>query len=284
MSPSVLLALASLTFAGVNDFIFKKQSIGGGGRGSYMAVAGAVWFAVFAVAAWFSGSGLPAPATLAWGLAAGAFSVSANYLLIGSLRTLGAAVGATIYRMNMVIAAAIGMVFLGEAVTGVKLAGLALGAVAVLLFAAGPRSKVRRVAEPALLVAVAASLLRACMGITYKLAAQAGTDAAWFLALQGLVWLAVGSAVALRFERDLRLTWSNTRHGLVSGFLICGLVWFFQRALDIGEASIVIPIAQMSFVVTALISRIVLKERLDAPRLAALGLSAASFVLLGSAG
>ena len=284
MTPSVLLALASLTFAGVNDFIFKQQSIGGGGRGSYMAVAGAVWFAVFAVAAVASGDAAPTTTTLVWGLAAGLFSVSANYLLIGSLRTLGAAVGATIYRMNMVIAAAIGMVFLGEAVTGMKLGGLALGAAAVLLFTAGPRGTVRRVAESALLAAVTASLLRACMGITYKLAAGAGTDARWFLALQGFVWLAAGSAVALRFERSVRLTWSNTRHGLVSGLLICGIVYFFQRALDMGEASIVIPIAQMSFVVTALISRVVLKERLDGRRLAALGLSAASFVLLGLAG
>lgn len=289
MSPGVGYAAASLLFAGVNDFIFKKQSGEGSGRGAYMAVVGAVWFAVFALAALAAGapaSGLPAPpgATLAWGLAAGLLSASANYLLIGSLRTIGAAVGATIYRMNMVVAAAVGVLFLGEPLGAAKLGGFALAAAALLLFASGPGPSGGRAAGGGLFLAFAASLLRAAMGISYKLAAEAGVHGAWFLAAQGLVWFVVGAAGALLRTGGAGLSAALIRRGAVSGLLVCGIVYFFRRALELGEASVVIPISQMSFVITALIARFALGERLDGRKAAALCLSAAAFVLLGSAG
>lgn len=289
MSPGVGFALASLVFAGVNDFIFKKQSNDGSGRGAYMAVIGAVWFAVFALAALARGappSEAPAPpgSTLAWGLAAGLLSASANYLLIGGLRTVGAAVGATIYRMNMVAAAAVGVIFLGEPLGAAKLGGFALAAAALLLFAGGPNPSRGRGVELGLGLAFAASLLRAGMGISYKLAADAGVHGSWFLAIQGLVWLAAGSAGAILNGRGAGLGAALVRRGVISGLLVCGIVYFFRRALALGEASVVIPIAQMSFVITALISRFALGERLDGRKVAALCLSAAAFVLLGRVG
>ncbi len=289
MSPGVGFALASLIFAGVNDFIFKKQSSDGSGRGAYLAVVGAVWFTVFALAALASGAPAaeaPAPpgsTTLARGLAAGLLSASANYLLIGSLRTVGAAVGATIYRMNMVAAAAVGVVFLGEPLGAAKLTGFALASAALLLFAAGSGSSRGCVVESGLILAFAASLLRAAMGISYKLAAEAGVHGAWFLAIQGLVWLVAGSAGAVFRGGGSCLSAALIRRGVISGLLVCGIVYFFRRALEFGEASVVIPIAQMSFVITALISRFALGERLDRHKIAALCLSAVAFALLGGA-
>lgn len=297
MSPGVGYALASMAFAGVNDFIFKKQSDDGSGRAAYMAVVGAVWFAVFALAALVSGTPAPGAAagsaagpsaapgvTLAWGLAAGALSVSANYLLIGSLRTIGAAVGATIYRMNMVVAALIGVAVLGEPAGAAKLAGFALAAAALILFAAGSGAPGERGAGRGLRMAAAASLLRAGMGVSYKLAAEAGVRGAWFLAIQGLIWLAAGAAGAVLSARGARLNAALIRRGLISGLFICGIVYFFRRALELGEASVVIPIAQMSFALTALISRFALGERLNGRKVAALCLSAIAFACLGGSG
>lgn len=93
-----------------------------------MAVVGAVWFAAFALAASARGAPVSEPTvapgvTLAWGLVAGALSVSANYLLIGSLRTI--------------VAALIGVAFLGKPADAAKLAGFALATAALLHFAAG---------------------------------------------------------------------------------------------------------------------------------------------------
>lgn len=293
MSPGVGYALASMAFAGVNDFIFKKQSDDGSGRAAYMAVVGAVWFAVFALAALISDVPKASPSlgpsaargvTLAWGLAAGALSVSASYLLIGSFRTIGAAIGATIYRMNMVVAALIGVAFLGEPAGAAKLAGFALAAAALLLFAAGSGAPGERGAARGLRMAAAASLLRAGMGISYKLAAEAGVRGAWFLAIQGLIWLAAGAAGAVCRGGGSRLSSALIRRGVISGLLVCGIVYFFRRALELGEASVVIPIAQMSFALTALISRFALGERLNGRKTAALCLSALAFVFLGGSG
>ena len=140
MDSGLPFALASLLCAGVNDLVFKKQATSGQGRGQYIAIVGMVWAVTFAAAAVFAGHRQVTAAAVKWGLLAGVFSVVGNYLLIAGLRHLDASVGATIYRLNLVLAALMAIFFLGEGLTWKKIIGLSLAGVAVLLFAEKPRS------------------------------------------------------------------------------------------------------------------------------------------------
>ena len=156
---SILFALASLLFAGINDLVFKKQACGGGGRGQYMAIAGVVWMLVFAAIALFYHHAILTFAAVKWGIIAGLFSVSANYLLIWSFRSLDASVGATIYRLNMLAAAVIAILFLSESLTTEKIAGLLTGIFAIFLFMEPPKKNGRRFAiNAAITLAISASL------------------------------------------------------------------------------------------------------------------------------
>ncbi len=290
MDRSILFALCSLLFAGVNDLVFKKQATSGYGRGQYMSIAGVVWAAFFVGWGLIHGRTDVAWQAIAWGAAAGTLSVSANYLLIASLRQLDASVGATIYRLNMVAAALIAVVFLGEPLGAVKSLGLTAGAASVVMFSLGNGKKsLRSVLTGAMMMVVTASLLRALMGITYKLAtsdfaelqaAGHGSQDEWFLAVQGGMWMVVGFLCSARFEGRPRLTAGNVVYGTLSGLLICGIVLFFAWALAAGQASVVIPIAQMSFLVTAVLSLPVTREKLSGAKAAGLGLAVAAILLL----
>ncbi len=288
---SILFAFGSLLFAGMNDLVFKRQATSGHGRGQYMAIVGAVWTIVFVLLAITGGQTRVAPAAITWGLVAGIFSVLGNYLLIASLRRLDASVGATIYRLNLVVAAFLAIFLFGEPLTPRKIVGLALACVAVFLFAEKRRGADGHASwiSKGLVLAIVASFLRAGMGLTYKFATNefASLEANgltpqynWFLAVQGLMWLALGLFASMRFEGIVKLTWPNIRFGVLSGFLVCGIVLFMAWALAAGQASVVIPITQMSFLVTALLSWPIIRERFGPRKITALALAATALLFL----
>ncbi len=290
MNNSILFAFASLFFAGLNDFVFKKQAISGQGRGQYLAVVGGVWFLVFMGIQFSSGHLHLTSAAVKWGLLAGFFSAFGNYLLVASLRELDASVGATIYRLNLVLVAVMAVIILDERLTGIKILGLILACLAVILFAErkkGPDGA--RLFGKALILAVIASLFRAGLGISYKLAMiefgklQAHgipSQTHWFLAIQGLIWVVVGLGISFRFEKVFTLTRTNLGFGILSGCLCSGIVLTLALALAKGNASVIIPITQMSFLVTALISWPLIHEHFSSRKLSALALAAGAIVFL----
>jgi uncharacterized membrane protein len=107
-----------------------------------------------------------------------------------------------------------------------------------------------------------------------------GSQQEWFLAVQGFIWLLIGIFCALRLEKPVPLTQRNVGYGILSGLLICGIVLFFAKALEIGQASIIIPISQMSFLVTALISWPVMKERFNGHKILGLCFSVITLLFL----
>ena len=70
------------------------------------------------------------------------------------------------------------------------------------------------------------------------------------------------------------------RYGLLSGFLLAGIVVFMALSLEQGSASVVLPVAQMSFLGTFLLSALLLKEKLSLCKAAALLSGSAAIILL----
>ncbi|MDH7569567.1 MAG: hypothetical protein QHJ73_08280 [Armatimonadota bacterium] len=253
MSASFFWALASTAGTSVNDLLFKRYIAGSGRVGVYFAGAGVVWSAVLLG---MNGCRVLSPdrVTLLYGLVAGCFSVTANIALVRALARLDASIGVTIFRLNFVLVMWLAVPLLGEALSLPKLAGLAAAVLAVGLFAGNGRRERASVPVGGLALAVLSSVLRAGMGLTYKLAANHHADQAGFLLLNALCWVVGGVVWGAVVERNLRVDARAARYALASGLLIVEIVVALARALALGQASVILPITQLSFLITALLS------------------------------
>ena len=259
---AIIFALGSMGCAAINDFIFKLYIRKGRPVGIYMALIGVVWTGVFAVAAGGDRVLHPDHATLAWGLISGVLSALANILLIEAMGRHEVGECATIYRLNLAPAAIMAFVFLGESASALKLLGIGAAVVAVVLLFSPDSRGTHSGGRLWLAMIVMASLLRASMGIAYKFGANAGGDYQVILALNGAVWIISGLIYHGLRGRARAAVWAGKAltYGLCSGVLICGIVFFMMSGLRVGQASTVLPIAQLSFLGTSMIGMIFLRE------------------------
>ena len=279
MTHSFIYALISLLFAGSNDTLLKKQATSGHCQSQYMAIVGAVWSSVFIGSALYQRQYPPSWETIKWTLTIGVLSAFANYMLIYSMRKLEASVASTIYRLNLALAAIIAFVFLAEPITILKILGLLLACSAVFCFAQHQQKILSKGLWPMLLIVVIASAMRAVFGICYKVALAKGVEYMWLLSGPGLGWTVLGITTAFN-SGGLKIPTGNLLRGMFSGFLLCGLIYFFVKALEDGQASIIIPVSQMSFVVTAVLAWLFFGEKPSIRKIAGLILACLSISIL----
>jgi drug/metabolite transporter (DMT)-like permease len=193
-------------------------------------------------------------ATLIFGLMAGVFVTISNLLLLESLRHIKVSLGATIYRLNTIGVILLSFVFLNEPFGWFKGFGIIIGLISVLFLYHGEISSSNQ--KQFLLfvgVAAVASFCRAAFGVSTKAGFLEGADRNSMLLLISSNWIVGGAVYAIWRERRFRITWEKTRFICLSSLLVVGVTNFLMLALQHGDASTVIPIANMSFVIGHLI-------------------------------
>ena len=259
MSRAILFALLSLFFAGLLDVVYKRYSRKERSRGTYVFGIGVVWCVLQTAALAMGEEGLIVDATsIRYGLFAGLCLTLSNLLLLESLTHINISLGSTVYRLNTIGVVVMAFLFLGEALGGIKLLGVGLGIVAVgLLYRPDPTAMAQENRGrflPFFLMAVAASLFRAGYGVITRGGIVHQADPQTMLLLCALSWIVGGAFYARLREGRFRLTKKKVGYALVSGVLVFLVVDFLMLAVKYGEASIVIPIANMSFVMAMLLS------------------------------
>lgn len=276
----IVLAFCCLVCSALNDFIFKVFSGKKGSVGIFVSIVGVIWLLALCMIPVDLKSNLGV--TVRWSLIGGFFSLTGNLLLIEAMKRQSAGVCSTVYRLNLV-AVVIGASFLlHETLNFRQWTGVALAAAAVCCFFSPDRSKAARGAGIGLLMAVAASFLRACMGLSYKYGIMHGADANGLSIGTSFMWIAGGvlycairrEPVRSSFDPKVFLT------GVVSGLFVAGIVFFMALSLKYGDASVVLPIAQMSFIGTLVLSVIFLKEKLSARKIAGMVCGVLAVLLL----
>ena len=282
MSAGVGYALLSLVAAGVLDVLYARYSGKRPVTGAYLFIIGGVVIAGQSALLAFMRVPIAFDAgAAAYGVFAGAVVMLANALLVESLARINVSLGSTIYRLNTIAVVIFAVLFLGEPLTAPKAAGVGLGVVAVvLLYQRGGRGGDDRFLFAAMWIAIAAALLRAAFGILSKIGLSGGADAFMFMLYVGIGWTVAALAYgALRRQREAPLR-QVVPYALASGTLVCLVVSFLLLGLRAGEASVVIPIANMSFVVALLTSAAFRMERFTLRKLAAVGCAAGAITLL----
>ena len=282
MSTAILYALLSLLFAGLNDVVFKRYAAKNRSRGMVIFAIGLVWVVLQWVLSLAHHSAFQIDrVSLTYGLVAGVALVLSNLLLIEGLTHIEVSLGSTIYRLNTLGVVVLSVLFLHEALGMLKTVGIGSGIAAILLLAGRPASGVAiQLHRQFVWVVVIASLSRALYGVVTKAGLNQGADANTMLLIGALCWVLGGAAYARLREGCFVLSGKQVLYALVSGLLVTMIVNFLMLAVALEEASVVIPIANLSFVAALLFSMGLGWERLSWRKVTAIACAVLSIGLL----
>ena len=282
MQASIIFALLSLCFAGVNDVVFKRYAVKDRSRGAVVFGIGVVWALLQAFTLWGKDVALQTDVTtMGYGLVAGAILALSNLLLIEGLAHIEVSLGAMIYRLNTIGVVLLSVLLLQEELGILQLTGIGCGIVAVLLLAHRPEKATgNQIQGWFIWLVVVASILRAIYAVVSKAGLNQGADADTMLLIAACCWIVGGYSYARLREGRFRITPKKAVYSLISGVLVYLIVYFLIAAMMRGQASVVIPIANLSFVAALMISVAMGMERLSIKKLAAVTCAVASIWLL----
>ena len=284
MTLGVYFALLSMFFAGINDVVFKKYSSKERSRGMYVLGIGVTWSILQLF--YMQIENVPFNVennVITYGLIAGILLVVSNIFLIEGLTHIDVSLGSTLYRLNTIGVVILSFLILGESTGVLKLVGILFGVVSVLFMYRGSRTtKPFGSVIVFFWLVVCASLFRAIYGVVSKAGLSANVEPQSFLLLAAFCWVAGGAFYAIFVEKRFIVTKKKIIYSLLSGFLVFCIVNFLMLGLDNEQASIVIPIANMSFVVAFIISLILKVEELNFRKTIATCLAIVSIFLLSN--
>ncbi|WP_275099994.1 DMT family transporter [Sedimenticola hydrogenitrophicus] len=284
LSQGVHFALLSMLFAGINDVIFKKYAMKNRSRGMYVLGVGFTWAILQILYSSFSEILFSFDIlTIKYGLLAGVILAVANISLIEGLTHIDVSLGSTVYRLNTVGVVILSFVFLSERIEPIKLVGITFGIISVLLlYKSNNGKKANHTAKIFFWLVVLASLFRAAYGVVSKVALLGSADKNTIILLASLCWVVGGAFYAKYVEKRFTVTPQKALYSAVSGVLVFCIVNFLILGLKVAQASIVVPIANMSFIIALLISVLIGTEKMNFKKIVAVAFAAGSIVLLSS--
>lgn len=281
MSLMLLYTFCCLGCSSVNDLLFKFFARKERSRGLFVMMVGIVGSVIFAFLP--DKIGEIWQMTLFWGVVCGIFSAVGNILLIESMTHLSAGVCSTIYRLNLALVVPMSMLFFNECLGWQQWCGTALAIAAVLAFLPSGNSKSESKGKKLLpmVMIISASIFRAGLGLGCKYGPMVGASMNGINFIIEIIWVISGLVYYLLKERK-QYHWDDKvlKYGAASGVLVAGIIFFMVLALREGNASVVLPIAQMSFLATFVLSVIFLKEKITVMKLLALACGVAAMLLL----
>jgi drug/metabolite transporter (DMT)-like permease len=261
MAEGVELALGTMMFYGLADWVYKRAAQSGVQAHHFLALQ-AFFFAPGIFLYGLTTGTLVLGAPFAWGMMAGVLVFVALYNFARSLASGAVSIVAPVFRLSFAITVALAVWLLDEPLTGWKLAGLAASLAAVwLLLAGGPASAPRATLSSVLRVLVA-TVAMGIVSLVYKLGAIAGGSPATVLTGQASVFFPLATLFALARDRGFHPPPGAWRHGATAAVLLLFGLVMLLAGLARGEASVLVPVAQLSFVVTAGLGFVFLRETL----------------------
>ncbi|MGD0317056.1 MAG: EamA family transporter [Xanthobacteraceae bacterium] len=261
MTPGLGFALVAMVCFGVSDLIYKRGSAAGIEAGEFVMLQGWVFCPGVTLYAWFTGT-LDLHLSALWGSLAGLFLFVAMFNFAASLQTGAVSTNAPIFRLNFTITAALAILLLGETLTWAKAAALVCALLAVWLLLAEPGAKRGQANITSLVRVLIAMAAMALTNLFYKVGLQHGALPETMVSTQAWVFMSLATILRL-LQRRLRITPGAWRYSSLAALALAGAFLALMHGLAVGPASVLVPVAQMSFVFTALIGAALFHESLN---------------------
>jgi uncharacterized membrane protein len=285
MNQPIIYALVAMVCYGLSDFIYKRAAAAGMRADRFLAGQGWAFLPLVTLYALATHRLVLVPAAL-WGSVAGVFIFIGFYFFIRSLSAGAVSTNASIFRMNFVVTVFLVIAFLGEPLTAGKAAGVVFALLATWLLVGGSdnipgatqEARHRSLAQVGIAtVAFGASTFFHTLGLRH------GALPETLAVTQGALFTPLAMTFVYAADRSLAAPVATLKYSAATAVALFGATIFLLHGIVIGQASILVPIAQMGFIVAALLGVFVLREPMTVRKtfglvaaVAALGVLAAS--------
>jgi drug/metabolite transporter (DMT)-like permease len=263
MNQSIVYAIVAMVCYGVSDFIYKQAAAAGIRADHFLMAQGWLFCPLVIVYALATHTLVLDPAAL-WGSLAGVFVFIGFFWFIRSLATGSVSTNASIFRLNFIVTVLLVVIWLGEPLTPSKIAGLALALLAIwlLLDAGASADRAPDNARRRSLVLVAlATLAFGTSNFFHTMGLRHGAVPETLAVAQAGLFMPLATVVVYVADRKLRPPPVTFKYSAPAAIVLLGATISLLRSVAGGQASVLVPIAQMGFVVAALLGIFILRER-----------------------
>lgn len=198
---------------------------------------------------------------IGYGILLGILSFGVYILFLLSFSGGSTVVCVTVYRLNMIPGTFLAIVFLDEYISPKRAIGIILCTFTIILFAIGEKFDSKR-GKRAIYLSIGACLLGGILNYLNKLAVSIG-GAPLVLIFWRFFTASILATIILIRGKSNNIEVRSIIYSFVSGSALLMAIFFILIALKEGDLSFVIPITQLSFVITSMISSFILKEKTD---------------------
>jgi uncharacterized membrane protein len=284
MNQSIVYAIVAMVCYGVSDFIYKQAAAAGIRADHFLMAQGWLFCPLVIVYALATHTLVLDPAAL-WGSLAGVFVFIGFFWFIRSLATGSVSTNASIFRLNFIVTVLLAVIWLDEPLTPSKIAGLALALLATWLLlgvsASADRAPDGATRRSLVLVALA-TLAFGTSNFFHTMGLRHGALPETLAVAQAALFMPLATVVVYVVDRKLRPPLVTFKYSAPAAIVLLGATISLLRSVAGGQASVLVPIAQMGFVVAALLGIFILRERVTVRKM--IGLVTALAALAALAG
>ena len=284
MNEPVVYALVAMISYGLADFIY-KQAAAAGIRADHFLMAQGWLFCPLVILYALATHTLVLDLAALWGSLAGAFVFLGFYYFVRSLAAGSISINASIFRLNFVVTVFLVVALLGEPLTPSKIAGLALALIATWLLLGAESSRNRPpddTTRRSLVLVAVATLAFGTSNFFHTMGLRHGALPETLAVAQAILFMPLATVVVYVADRKLRPPPMTFKYSVPAAIVLLGATICLLHSVARGQASVLVPIAQMGFVVAALLGIFILRERVTVRKV--IGLVVALAALMALAG
>jgi len=220
-----------------------------------------------------------------YGMCAGVTLYFALFYFSISLGKGDVSVVAPIFRSSFVISAILAIIFLNENLTLFKIIAFVLLVIASFLLLSNIQSTQKhstdkQVKTSTLRTLTIATVLMGITGFIYKLGAIAGGNSISIVNGQAIIFFPLAFMACYHKEKKIIILWRFVYLGFGAALCLFVGMYLLLDALKLGPASTIVPISQMSFVVTAILGILLFKESFTRRKMLGLFLTICAIFIL----
>lgn len=279
MNEAFIEAMIALVCYGLSDFVY-KQAAGANIRADHFIMAQAwLYCPTMILYTLVTHKFVPVPAAL-WGSLAGFATFTGLYYFSRSLSEGAVSTNASIFRMNFIVTAALAILVLGEPLTLRKTAGLVLALVATRLLIEKGKGEAGALRTRSLAQVGLATLAFGAANFFHTIGLRHGAVPETLVMAQAAVFMPLATIVVFIKDRRLKPPPHAFRFSVPAAVLQLLATVTLVRAIALGQASVLVPIAQMGLIVAAVLGIAILGERATARKMSGLVLAVGALAVL----